>query len=433
MESTANRSSETEIEASPTLAGAVHRLKRGIAHLRHRPMSRPFGPPGHGDGNRCHCRHAGAGRQLGTPSASGCCGGGRGRPGGRRISLGPAVETALNTVSTDDAYLNGDVTLVAPGSRPGGPGPGQGQQPREEGGLASPARSRAVPVAGRHQESGRDQRRGRPQGRQRPSPGHSGTGPQLEVGAPDGDRKGRRPGRPPASTRGGPEEQRGEPRSRRADFTRADTLFARRAISREEFDQRREAHRTAKAAVTRPSKKSPRPASPWACRRPREGRAVRRPQRPQPDVFRCPQGAGRAGPEPRAGRPPPTRCGLDAKAGPGRIHQPRQGRQSRSDPGGDRPRGPGGPPGRGQADPGQARPRPGGAEPPLLRHRQRDRRRRHQQERQPRQQRPGGAGPHGRPLADRDLDRRELQGDAARGPAHRPAGALRGRHVRRPA
>ena len=28
--------------------------------------------------------------------------------------LKPAVETALNTVSTDDAYVNGHVTLVAP-------------------------------------------------------------------------------------------------------------------------------------------------------------------------------------------------------------------------------------------------------------------------------------------------------------------------------
>ena len=45
----------------------------------------------------------------------------------------------------------------------------------------------------------------------------------------------------------------------------------------------------------------------------------------------------------------------------------------------------------------------------------------------------GGAGPDGRPLDHRDLDRRELQGDAARRPAHRPAGALRGGHVRRPA
>ena len=40
--------------------------------------------------------------------------------------LTPAVETAMNTVSTDDAYVNGHVTLRGPpGARPGGPGPGQ--------------------------------------------------------------------------------------------------------------------------------------------------------------------------------------------------------------------------------------------------------------------------------------------------------------------
>ena len=39
--------------------------------------------------------------------------------------LVPAVETALNTVSTDDAYVNGHVTnRGAPSPWPGGPGPG---------------------------------------------------------------------------------------------------------------------------------------------------------------------------------------------------------------------------------------------------------------------------------------------------------------------
>ena len=79
------------------------------------------------------------------------------------------------------------------------------------------------------------------------------------------------------------------------------------------------------------------------------------------------------------------------------------------------------------------RPGPGRAEPPLLRRRQRDRRRGDPPQRQPRQQRPGGAEPDGRPLAHGDLDRRQLQGDATGGPAHRPARALRGRHVRPPA
>ena len=70
--------------------------------------------------------------------------------------------------------------------------------------------------------------------------------------------------------------------------------------------------------------------------------------------------------------------------------------------------------GRGQARGRQARPRPGRARPSLLRHRRRDRRRRHAPQRQPGQQRPGRPGPHGDPLARRDLGRRQFQGDAAR-------------------
>ena len=62
----------------------------------------------------------------------------------------------------------------------------------------------------------------------------------------------------------------------------------------------------------------------------------------------------------------------------------------------------------------RARPGPGPAEPPLLRRRQRDRRRGDPPQRQPRQQRPGGAEPDGGPVAHGDLDRCQLQGDAAR-------------------
>ena len=63
---------------------------------------------------------------------------------------------------------------------------------------------------------------------------------------------------------------------------------------------------------------------------------------------------------------------------------------------------------------------------------ERDRRRGGRPEREPRQQRPGGASPDGRPLAHGDLDRREFQGDATGRPADRPAGAVRGGHVRQP-
>ncbi len=88
--------------------------------------------------------------------------------------------------------------------------------------------------------------------------------------------------------------------------------------------------------------------------------------------------------------------------------------------------------GQGQAPRGPRRPGSGPAEPPLLRRRQRDRRRGDPPQRQPRQQRPGGSEPDGGPLAHGDLDRCQLQGDSTGGPAHRPSGALRGGHVRQP-
>ena len=76
----------------------------------------PSGPPSRGPGNRSPSCHAAA--AAGAPShpwrkwllwagaVAGLAVGG--------YLLAPAVETALNTVSTDDAYVNGDVTLVAP-------------------------------------------------------------------------------------------------------------------------------------------------------------------------------------------------------------------------------------------------------------------------------------------------------------------------------
>ena len=89
--------------------------------------------------------------------------------------------------------------------------------------------------------------------------------------------------------------------------------------------------------------------------------------------------------------------------------------------------------GRGEAHASPARPGPCRTEPPLLQRRQRDRRRRDRPQRQSRQQRPGGAKPDGRPLVDGNLDRRQFQGDPTGRPAHRSAGALRGGHVRPPA
>ena len=205
-------------------------------------------------------------------------------------------------------------------------------------------------------------------------------------------------------------------------------------ISREELDQRRaDRSKVERRLSSKPWRKSmsvagrPRPPA-----QPREGHDLaRRPQRPRPDFLRRPGGAGQAGPA-------SAQVGLPRPAWTGRPSTPSTSSSKRDQEGNSIgslqrlvPEAPAGQAGRGQAPPGPPRPRSGRAEPPLLRHRQRDRRRGDQPQRQPRQQRLRGAEPDGRPLAHRDLDRRQLQGDATGGPAHRPAGALRGRHVRR--
>ena len=111
-------------------------------------------------------------------------------------ALAPTVKTMMETVSTDDAYVNGHVTYVAPRVA--------GQVSRvlvddndrvKQGGPAGPARQGAVPGPGRHQEGGRGQRRGRPGGRRGPGPGHPGPGPEPALEAPEGDRGRRRQGR----------------------------------------------------------------------------------------------------------------------------------------------------------------------------------------------------------------------------------------------
>ena len=75
----------------------------------------------------------------------------------------------------------------------------------------------------------------------------------------------------------------------------------------------------------------------------------------------------------------------------------------------------------------------GAAESALLQRRRRDRRRRHAPQRESRQQRRRRPKPDGRPLAHRDLDRRQLQGNATRASLRigQPVSTRR-RHVRQP-
>ena len=74
------------------------------------------GPPGGAPGDRSPCcRVAPSARgDLAPLAKSAALGRGRGRPALGGYSLAPTVETMLNTISTDDAYVNSHVTYVAP-------------------------------------------------------------------------------------------------------------------------------------------------------------------------------------------------------------------------------------------------------------------------------------------------------------------------------
>ena len=127
MRSTVHEHSDPAIEARPTPAGAAPAETRdgsppppadGAAHPDHQATDPATDPP-----SAALPPAAGAPSHpwrkwlLWAGAVAGLAVGG--------YLLVPAVETALNTVSTDDAYVNGHVTLVAPRvARPGGPGPG---------------------------------------------------------------------------------------------------------------------------------------------------------------------------------------------------------------------------------------------------------------------------------------------------------------------
>ena len=114
MASTSDRSSEPSIEPRPTPAGAVPAEARDGSHL---PQAE----------KTAHPDHQAADPATSPPSATPPAG-----PPSRRwrrwllihgiiaglavtgYLLVPMVETMLNTVSTDDAYVNGHVTFVAP-------------------------------------------------------------------------------------------------------------------------------------------------------------------------------------------------------------------------------------------------------------------------------------------------------------------------------
>ena len=349
--------------------------------------------------------------------------------------LVPAVETALNTVSTDDAYVNGHVTYVAPRV------PGQVarvlvddnnrvkkgdllvQLDREPYQVQVDIKKAAVVSAEADLKAAEAQVRAI-LGQAR------SLRWKLQRAMEDVDDKVALLAARVAALK----SKEASLDRARADFTRADALFARHAISREEFDQRREAERTAEAAAKQ------------ALEEVYEARvALGLPPRPvkgelsdvPADLNQTFSGVREALAAlvqtlAQVGLPPPAMDRTPKDALDEFIRRDKEGNIDRI-----------------LERLVPEAPAVRQAEAKLLQAR-RDLAQAELNLRycdiiseidgvvtsknvNPGNNVAGGAGPDGRPLAHRDLGRRQLQGDAARRPAHRPAGALRGRHVRRPA
>ena len=208
-------------------------------------------------------------------------------------ALTPTVKTMMETVSTDDAYVNGHVTYVAP--RVAGQvsrvlvddndrvrkGDLLVQLDREPYQVQVDLKKAAVVNAEADVEAARAQVRGiLAQARSQRW--------KLQRAIEDVDDKVAQLKARVAALR----SKEATLDRAKADFARAQQLFNRGAIAREEFDQRREAVRTAEAAVKQALEAGPRGAG-----RPRPRPAPRgegpdgRPRRPQPDLLRGQRGA----------------------------------------------------------------------------------------------------------------------------------------------
>ena len=271
MRSSVHEHSESAIETRSTPAGVAPVETRdglppppadGAAHPDHRATDAATDPPSADAATR--------GRGAIAPGGEdGCCGRGP-WPAWRSgdISWSPRG-TMLDTVSTDDAYVNGYVTLVAPRV------PGQVARVLvhdnyrvKKGDLLVQLDREPYQVQVDLKKAAVVNAEADLQGRRGPGPGHPGTGRQPEVETPEVDGRCRRLGRAPGRTGGGPEEQGSDLRSRTGrPAAGPEASSARHAISREEFDQHLEAERTAEAAVKQALRKSMRRGSPSACPR----------------------------------------------------------------------------------------------------------------------------------------------------------------------
>ena len=208
-------------------------------------------------------------------------------------ALAPTVKTMMETVSTDDAYVNGHVTYVAP--RVAGQvsrvlvddndrvskGDLLVQLDREPYQVQVDLKKAAVVNAEADVEAARAEVRGiLAQARSQRW--------KLQRAIEDVDDK-------VAQLKARVAALRSKEASldlARADFARAQQLFSRGAIAREEFDQRREAERTAEAAVKQALEEVHEARVALGLDPHPEGKDLTgRPRRPQPDLLRGQRGA----------------------------------------------------------------------------------------------------------------------------------------------
>ena len=222
----------------------------------------------------------------------------------------PRVREALTTVSTDDAYVNGHVTFVAP--RVAGPGrarAGRRQQPRPQGRPARPTRQGALPDQVRHRPG---RRRRRPGGsRRRPGPGRGPSWARRRAARFNlaaRHRRRQQPDRPAPRSGRHARIAEGDARPRPRPTTTAPCRWSRPARSPQRIRSPQGGPASPRPRSRRRCRPSTRSASRWACRRsPRRRRPRAGPARSRSDLLLRPPGPGRTHPGRLAARRRPSR------------------------------------------------------------------------------------------------------------------------------
>ena len=230
------------------------------------------------------------------------------RPGGDRLPPGPRRgNDAEHDFHRRRLCQRPRDLRGSPGRRPGEPGLGRRQLPREEGGLAGPARQGTLPGSSRDQASRRRRRRSRPGGRRSPGARTGGDRRIPALATAIGHGAGEQPDRQPSGQRGDLREQEGDPgagsgqpQTGRGARTERGHQQGRSRRAPADGQGGRGGRRASPAAGLRePGLPGP---SPPAGQRARPDRG---PAGSRTDLFRSPDGAVQPGPDHGPDRPAP--------------------------------------------------------------------------------------------------------------------------------